>query len=113
MEKSSEIDLNISDSQFLEWLIKRLSNVHGYSIDNDIINRLSNISKSIELYNKKCSDDDLDKIISQYFVDFFLTKDETTSIGYTDKERDNLRNAIKKIMDDIRLNRIPKEITLQ
>lgn len=113
MEKSSEIDLNISDSQFLEWLVKRLYHVHGYDINHDINQRLSIIGNNLKIYQQKCSDEDLEKIISQYFIDFFLDKDETTSIGYTDKERQNLRDTIKKIIEDVRFNRIPQKIILQ
>lgn len=113
MEKSTEINLNVTDSQFLEWVILRLHHVHGYKPDSDIIKRLLLINHKFKLHEKHCVDEDLDKIISQYFVDFFLTRDDTTSIGYTNQERNNLRNAIRQIIADVKLNKVPKDIILK
>jgi hypothetical protein len=106
MEKSPEI--NLSDTNFIGWLISRLEYLHGYAKDDPIICRLNKIKHSF-----KYSNNDLDKVISKYFIDFFLNKDTSTNIGYTDKERDDLRHAIKQIIEDIRSNNIPKEILLK
>ena len=111
MEKGSEI--NHSDSEFIEWLSNRLHNLHSYDLSSFIINRLSNIKEKLDNYDSSISDADLDKIISQYFLDFFLNKDHTTSIGYTDKEREDLRNVIKQIVKDVNDKRIPNKVLLQ
>lgn len=113
MEKSTEINLDWSDIDFIEWLISRLKYLHGYSTYGDIVNRLDHIKHSLEIYSKQYSDTDLDKIISQYFIDFCLSRDETTSIGYTESERNNLRNAIKRIIADVHSNNVPKDILLK
>lgn len=113
MEKSAEIIKALSDTDFIEWTINRLKYLHGYSDNNYILKRLSNIQDRLISYDYKCRDENLDKIISQYFIDFFLMKDQATNIGYTDQERINLRNAIKKIMEDVIRGNIPKEIILK
>lgn len=111
MEKSPEI--NLSDKDFIGWLASRLQYLHGYDSKDPIIYRLINIKDEIKKHSFKHPDKDLDKVISKYFVDFFLNKDTSTNIGYTDKERDNLRYVIKQIIEDIRSNNIPKEILLK
>lgn len=111
MEKGSEI--NYKDDEFVDWLVQRLCHLHNYDTSHFIINRLKDIKTKLEIYNSSISDDGLDKIISQYFVDFFLERDSTTSIGYNDKDRKDLRNAIKCIISDVNFNRIPKKILLQ
>lgn len=111
MEKSTEIDL--SDTKFIDWLISRLEYVHGYAQNNDIISRLKDIKDKLEKYNIKYSDKDLDKIISRYFIDFYLTRDNSSFIGYTETERNNLRNSIKHIIEDVKLNNLPKDILLK
>lgn len=113
MEKSTEINLNLSDIDFIQWLISRLEYLHGYSKDSDIIKRLINIKKTVSQYHYNYSDSDLDKIISKYFIDFYLIRDDSGGLGYTIEERNNLRNAIKNIVQDIKLNNLPKEILLK
>jgi hypothetical protein len=113
MEKSTEINFDLSDKDFIEWIINRLKYLHRYADNDYIINRLNNIQLRLSSYDYKCRDENLDKIISQYFIDFFLIKDEATNIGYTDQERINLRNAIKQIMSDVIKDRVPKEIILK
>jgi hypothetical protein len=113
MEKSTEVNIELSDKDFIGWSINRLKYLHGYTDDNYIIERLFRIQNRIGNYEYGCEDENLDRIISQYFIDFFLIKDEGTDIGYTDQERINLRNAIKKIIEDVLDNNIPKEITLK
>jgi len=113
MEKSTKINLYLSDANFIGWLWSRLQYLHGYSKNDEILIRLSKIKNNIELLCSQYSDNDLDKIISRYFVDFYLDHDESTSIGYSNAERDNLRNAIKQIIADVREHNIPKDILLK
>jgi hypothetical protein len=113
MEKSTKISIDLSDADFIGWTTNRLRYLHGYANNHYIINRLNNIQHRLNTYDYKCNDENLDKIISQYFIDFFLIKDESTNIGYTDQERKNLRNAIKQIMQDVINGDVPKEIILK
>lgn len=113
MEKSTEINQNFSDAEFITWLISRLQYIHGYSIDNNIIVRLEKIMNKSTMYQPLCSDEDLDKIISKYFVDFCLTRDYSLSIGYTEEERNNLRQSIKQIITDVILRNVPEDILLK
>jgi|LakMenEpi03Aug12_release.lakeMendotaPanAssembly.Ray.scaffolds.fasta_scaffold05897_30 hypothetical protein len=113
MEKSTEINCSFSDSEFIAWLNSRLQNIHGYDTNNSIISRLRTIMNKIAIYQKPCSDADLDKIISRYFIDFYLIRDNTTTIGYTNEERNNLRQSIKHIIADVLTNNVPKDILLK
>lgn len=98
-----------SDSEFLYWLCLRLQHLHKYSADDDIIHKLQNIA-SKQTFNIDLSDDEIDKIIGQYFVDFNLTKDDTCNIGYSDSQRKVVRSYIKSIVLDIYHKRVPKDI---
>lgn len=98
-----------SDSEFLHWLCLRLQHVHNYDADSEIIQRLLSII-SEQTFHIDLSDDDIDKIIGQYFVDFNLTKDDTCNIGYSDSQRQAVRSYIKSIVLDIYYKRVPKDI---
>lgn len=94
---------------FLGWLINRLIFKHQYA-DNDqvIINLKATINKlknpSIEI-----SEEDLDKIITKYYADFFLEKDSFTNLGYSETERIKIRSDIKNLIVDVVTKNIPKE----
>lgn len=113
MEKSAKVNLDLSDANFIDWLLSRLQYLHGYAKNDEILIRLNKIKDNIEILCTQYSDNDLDKIISKYFVDFYLDRDQSTSIGYSNTERDNLRNAIKQIIADAREHNIPKDILLK
>lgn len=98
-----------SDREFLDWLCLRLQHFHNYDADSEIIHRLNNIA-SKEKFEINLSDEDMDKIIGQYFVDFNLTKDDTCDIGYSDSQRNAVRRYIKSIVFDIYHKRVPKNI---
>lgn len=98
-----------SDKKFLHWLCLRLQHFHNYRADNDIIKRLDKIV-SYQAFNMDLSDEDIDKIIGQYFVDFNLIKDDTCDIGYSDGQRNTIRGYIKSIVCDIYHKRVPKDI---
>lgn len=102
-----------SDSDFLEWLALRLQNLHNYHNNDKIISKLQSIANNLNNIDIQISDNDIDKIICQYFTDFNLDKDEYLNLGYSDKEREKLRNAIKKISIDIFSKNIPKDFILK
>jgi len=57
------------------------------------------------------SNNDLDKIISKYYVDFYLEKgeDNNFNVGFSEKERNDLRNVIRSLTTDIMNFNLPKE----
>lgn len=112
MEKGTRIN-DDSDSDFLVWLSLRLQNLHNYHNKDEIIAKLESIATNLKNINIQILDCDIDKIISQYFTDFNLDKDEFLNLGYSDKERKNLRDAIKNISIDIFSKNIPKDFTLK
>lgn len=87
---------------FIEWLINRLIYKHHYAENDSIIESLADI-KYILKYKPAIDINDqcLDKIISKYYVDFYLDKCEDMTIGFTDDERKSLRQSIKNIVNDI------------
>jgi len=78
-------------------------------MDHESVSRLNLLITKLKNSTIQLSTLEIDKIISQYFVDFNLTKDETLNIGYTDKERDRLRNDIISIAIDFYKQNVPKE----
>jgi len=101
--------IDSSDIDFLYWLKQRLIYLHGYAMDHESVSRLNLLITKLKNSTIQLSTLEIDKIISQYFVDFNLTKDETLNIGYTDKERDRLRNDIMSIAIDFYKQNVPKE----
>lgn len=95
------------DKQFLLWLANRLVFKHGYDKNDSIIKKI------LALGSQKAfviNDIDLDKIISKYYAGFFLDKSEDYNLGYTDKERNDIRNHVKSLVVDIVERNIPSNI---
>lgn len=85
---------------FLNWLCNRLIYKHGYSTDDPIINQLINLTKCIG-QEKYLQDDQLDNIIRKYYADFDMEYVEDMKLGFTDKERANLRSSIRSIVKEV------------
>lgn len=97
--------MDSKDKEFLIWLSNRLIFKHGYIEQDSIIKKLLDLgTRSNEII---INNNDLDLIISKYYVDFFLEKSEDANIGYTDKERNQIRQYIKSLVSDIVNNNIP------
>lgn len=100
------------DINFLRWLSQRLIHLHGYHANDTVVFRLNEAIKNL-LSPKRISisNDDLDKIISKYYVDFYLDKgqDNNFNVGFSDKERHDLRKTIRNLTADIVNFNIPKE----
>jgi uncharacterized linocin/CFP29 family protein len=90
----------IPNTDFLEWLIKRLVYKHQYEPNDPIIKNLKVIRHKLQ-NGPNIKDKDLDTIISKYFVDFLLDKTEDINIGYSDKDRIFLRSSIRSIIQDV------------
>lgn len=103
-----------SDIDFLYWLRQRLVYLHNYSVDDESVSRIDLlIDKILNISTIRLSSTEIDKIISQYFIDFNLIKDDTLNIGYTEKERIELRNNIMAIAMDIYKENVPKETLIK
>lgn len=98
-----------TDEEFLNWLYHRLEYFHGYDKNGDILQKFKILLSNKKDFNINLSDEQIDMIIGQYFVDFNLTKDNTCDIGYTEDQRKSTREAIKKIVMDIYYKRVPKD----
>lgn len=95
-----------TDNDFLQWLANRLIYKHGYDKDDPIVSKLL----SFDSDRFSISDSDLDHILSKYYTGFFLEKTDDCNIGYTDKERDDIRNYVRSLMADIVNKNIPSQI---
>ena len=90
-----------SNIVFLDWLKNRLIYKHGYSIDNDILVKLDCVKEDIEPKKINISNQDLDKILIKYYADFDLDYTDDLRLGFTNNDRDKLRNSIRLIVDEI------------
>lgn len=98
----------MNNKNFLHWLANRLVFKHGYSKKDRIVVQLNQLglnNNSIDL-----KDDELDKILSKYYAGFFLEKTDDFNIGYSDKEREEIRSYVKALVTDVINRNIPKTI---
>lgn len=85
---------------FLNWLGNRLIHKHGYGLDDQIIQQI------IALINKlgkmdSVSDSQLEDILRKYYADYDMEYAEDIKLGFTNKERENLRSTIRSIVQDV------------
>lgn len=85
---------------FLNWLGNRLIYKHGYSPEDPVIKQIAGCIKWIE-EEKHITDDELDNIIRKYYADFDMEYAEDIKLGFTNKERANLRSSIRSIVKDV------------
>ena len=71
-----------TDKEFLEWFINRLVYYHKYPIDGEIVNKLQEITKKIDV---NVDDDELDRILAKYYVDFKLDGNTELGFGFTEE----------------------------
>jgi replicative superfamily II helicase len=101
---------NLGNINFLTWLMNRLIYKHKYRQTDSTIINLNKIIQDLGRPGDSATlmgDEDLDKIISKYYVDFLLDKTEDFHIGYSTEERNKLRSQIKDMVNDIVNNNIP------
>lgn len=92
------------DIRFLRWLSQRLTYLHGYNANDTVVVQLNKAIKNLLCPQKiLISNNDLDQIISKYYIDFYLEKKENDNfnIGFSEKERNNLRKTIRDLVTDI------------
>jgi hypothetical protein len=100
--------ISFKEILYLEWIFNRL--VYRFKDDAFDLETSKNILSKIKKPNFNIDDDILDKIISKYYVDFYL--DKNNNIGFTDAERSNLRSTIKNLVDDVIHKRVPEKHTI-
>ena len=106
--------MQVEKIQFIGWLVNRLIHKHQYSSDCAIIKVLHNIQSGFtKAYVLDIEEKELDKIISKYYVDFNLETSPDINMGYTEKQRYDLRNHIKNLVSDIVNKNIPQDFTIK
>lgn len=98
------------ESTFLKWYMNRLIFRYKVPLDQNFKRFYSLTYKANTDKNIVIAPQDLDKIISKYYADFFLDKSE--NMGYTEEERTKLRQFIVSITTDIINNRVPSELII-
>lgn len=97
--------LSIKDTLYIEWIFNRL--LYRFKDKKEFIIKAKDILQKVKNPQIKITDENLNKILSKYFIDFNLEKEN--NIGYDDKDRKTLRENIKMIMRDILQNKIPTD----
>jgi hypothetical protein len=100
--------ISLKEILYLEWIFNRL--VYRFNDDKFDLETSKKILGKIKKPNFNIDDDKLDKIISKYYIDFYL--DKQNNIGYTHTERSNLRLMIRNLVDDIIHKRVPEQHTI-
>lgn len=91
---------SMSDDKFLSWFYNRVATKHQES--NVIINRLKNIFRTNRKKNSKIpSPEFITKMCEKYYPDFNMEKTNDLKWGYTPKERESIREFIKKLYVDV------------
>jgi hypothetical protein len=100
---------------FLSWLEQRLIYKHGYDKNDNIIVSISKLIYFLQPtpYLVDISQSDLDKIISKYYADFTLDGSDDINFGYTESQRERLRDDIRHLVNDVVNKNIPKEFLLK
>lgn len=89
------------DSAILNWIANRIIYKFGELKDEWYIKYLVHLADRMNDPDICISDDELDNILAQYYVDFFLDKDDNSKFGFSEKDREILRTNIKNIYKDI------------
>ena len=105
--------LEEKDLSFLSWLYNRLLYKHNDKDKIVIDELLSIINKYKKPYEINIDNNSLDLVLSKYYIDFYMEKSSDINIGYSDDEREKIRNQIKNIVSDIVNKQIPKEPLLK
>lgn len=87
------------DGAFLDWIANRMIYKAGDTERDWHILYMRDLGHRLTTPSVSISDRDLDSIIAKYYVDFFL--DKSANIGFTEKERSELRLMIRSITQDI------------
>lgn len=100
---------------FLSWLEQRLIYKHGYDKNDNIIVSIQKLINFLQPkpYLVDISQTDLDKIISHYYTDFCLDGSDDINFGFTESQREKLRNDIIHLVNDVVNRNIPKEFLLK
>jgi hypothetical protein len=99
--------ISIKEILYLEWIFNRL--VYRFKDDKFDLETSKNILGKIKKPNFDIEDSMLDKIISKYYTDFYLDKQD--NIGFTNIERLNLRSMVRNLVDDVIHKRVPAKNT--
>lgn len=101
--------------KFLQWLYNRLIYKYNYNVDDNVIIQLKQIIEYIKpkIYCTDITDEDLDKILAGYYIDYNLDACNEMKIGFTDSDRIKLRKQIKEIVNDVVNKRASKEILIK
>lgn len=92
--------LKDEDIKLLKWFFNRLIYKYRFTTDNIVCKKIYEIIVRLQQpFKVSINETDLDSIITKYYADFNLEKCER--MGYTDQERQQLRQTVIKLTEDI------------
>lgn len=107
MEKTNQIII-------IEWLINRLIHKYGHSPNDQIVELFQKLLISIRKpYTIDMDLKSFDKIISRYYPDFLLEKTPEMNVGFSEQERNTLRQTMFSIVCDVVNKNIPEDFTIK
>lgn len=95
-----DVVVSLKPKEFLDWIYNRLK--FRYSEQEYVLSIMKYITDKYTLINKenKLSDEMIYKICRKYYIDFDIDKSPELNIGYTDKERAEIKKFIVSIIED-------------
>ena len=98
---------------WIGWLINRLIYKHNYQPDDEVIVQLSKLQLDLPQNKISITTNDLDKILAKYYVDFNLDACEDLKMGFSERERDNLRSTVLSIVNYIITKNSPQDFIIK
>jgi hypothetical protein len=90
---------NMKNTEYFNWIISRLTNKHKENYD--IIDKFKSILNESVLAPKILRQDIIDMCCKKHFFDFDMEKSDDFKVGYTDKERNNIRKLVSDIYETV------------
>jgi uncharacterized linocin/CFP29 family protein len=91
--------MNQIDKKFIFWFINRLKNKHKEN--PEILNQFEAIVSNHLFVKKSVPKDMVDNICKKHYPDFDIERADDFALGYTEKDRDHMRNMIVDIINEL------------
>jgi len=92
----------MNDLEFLDWMVNRLIHKHDYAESDSTIAILKRIKERLcDSVSCEIDDESLNNLLGHYYVGFNLEPSEDFPIGFSEKQREDLRNVTRSIVRDI------------
>lgn len=90
----------MKDIEYLSWIAKRLE--HKHKDAPEIIERLKYIASESITMPKSINSEIVEKCCKKHFFDFDMDKSDDFKVGYTENERNDIRQLVSDIYSTIK-----------